>query len=189
MPKRKASSRTGGTGDINPQWFNLTSVGVSATYADSATTLPRERLPYGNKSQVMEVLKVQFLISNTATYVLTAATAASVRAYLTTTSFGTTEPLVTQMSGKVLAKKRVDFFSTAVAAAMTGYSGSSIEEIMDLTDQAGNGILVATDNLFTGNIQTGATNPLSGGNIGCRLLYRWKNVGLSEYIGIVQSQQ
>lgn len=191
MPKRKASSRGfgGGSGDVNPQWFNMTAaIQPAAAYADVGTTLPRERLPYGNKSQVMEVLKAQFLLGNGGTYVLTAATAASLRLYVTTTSFSTTEPSSAQMSGKVLCKKRIDFFSTALAPAVSGYTDDSIERLIDLTDDAGNGLLVATDSVFLGTIQTGATNPLTGAGIGCRLLYRWKNVGLQEYIGIVQSQ-
>jgi hypothetical protein len=190
MPKRKGSKAFGGgTGDVNPQWFNMATVAATAGYLDVGTTLPRERLPYGNKSQVMEVLKVQFLLPTTKTFVLTAATAATLTAYLTTSSFQTTEPNGAAMTGKVVAKKRVDFYSTAAAPAQSGYAEPSFEAIIDLSDGAGNGVLIATDQVYVGTIQTGATNPLNGGNIGCRLFYRWKNVGLSEYIGIVQSQQ
>ncbi len=191
MPKRARGGQRfgGGSGDVNPQWFNMTVSGnLAAAYQDVGTSMPRERLPFGNKSQVMEVLKVQFTMGPTQTFVLTAATAASVRCYLTTTSFGTAEPLQTQFSGRIVAKKRIDFASTAAAAAATVYVGPGLDEPVDVTDGAGNGILVATDSIFIGCIQTGNTNPITGGVIGSRVLYRWKNVALSEYIGIVQSQ-
>ena len=56
----------------------------------------------------------------------------------------------------------------------------------DLTDGAGHGYLVATDQIYLqiSSSNTGATNYCNG-----KLYYRWKNVNLQEYIGIVQSQQ
>jgi len=184
--KRKSSSFGGGTGDINPQWFNMSAATVGAAYSDVATTLPRERLPYGNRSQVMEVLKVEFSAGTTQTVVPTAAVAASARFYLTTTTFATTEPTSAQMSGKVIARSSISVMATA---GSTGQGAIDTIKMVDCTDGAGNGVLVATDQMFFGIIQTGATNPLTAGNVNCRILYRWKNVGLTEYIGIVQSQQ
>lgn len=66
----------------------------------------------------------------------------------------------------------------------------NLSEYDDLTDQAGHGLLVATDNIYL-NVwmdSTGAqviTNPA----VVCTLHYRLKEIGLQEYIGIVQSQQ
>lgn len=64
----------------------------------------------------------------------------------------------------------------------------------DLTDGAGHGVLVATDNVFL-TLQT-ALSSIIGTSVGgitgvaeCAILYRFKEVGLAEYIGIVQSQQ
>lgn len=188
MPKRKSAPKGfgGGTGDVNPQWFNLTSQAITTTYGNTATTLPRERLPYGNKSQVMEVLKVQFLQAPTQTVDLTAATYSAQRMYITTSSFGTAEPTLGQSSGKVLCKKSILIARTAAAPAAD--LSWPLEDIIDLTDGAGNGILVATDSIFLGAIEVGVTLGTDN-TLGCRLLYRWKNVGLTEYIGIVQSQQ
>lgn len=56
----------------------------------------------------------------------------------------------------------------------------------DLTDGAGHGILIATDQIFV-QMKSQATGTANSAYI--KLCYRWKNVGLSEYIGIVQSQQ
>lgn len=187
MPKRKSTKFGGGTGDVNPQWFNMNPQTTVGAYADVATTLPRERLPYGNKSQVMEVLKVEFFPDPILTLAMTAATFSSIRLYLLTKTFGGTEPLVTQMSGNVLARKVIMVANTAAAPAVDIYL-AGIDGIVDLTDGAGNGVLAATDQLFLGVANSAFT---AGGTVkwGCRLLYRWKNVSLAEYIGIVQSQQ
>lgn len=67
-------------------------------------------------------------------------------------------------------------------------------DIHDLTDGAGHGILVATDQIFLTQ-QTGLTS-MGGstadtitGFVQADLIYRFKEVKLQEYIGIVQSQQ
>ncbi len=190
MPKRKSSKGFGGgTGDVNPQWFNLTgnATGLATAYNENGNVLPRERLPYGNKSQVMEILKVQFTRPGNQTIALTAATFSSLRMYLTTSSFGTTEPVITQLGGKVIAFNRWEVANTAAAPAVN-IAITSINDIIDITDDAGNGLLVATDSIFVGAIEVGLT-VAANASYGCRVLYRWKNVGLSEYIGIVQSQQ
>lgn len=186
MSKRRRPGLGGGTGDINPQWFNMNVNTLAATYSDTATPMPVQRLNNKSNSMVMEVLKIEFGIGGTQTIVPTAATAASLRWYLTTTSFGTTEPTVQQVTGKVLGRARIDVLA---AAGSAGQSAIDTLKLVDLTDGAGHGILAATDSLFLGTIQTGATNPSTAGTGTCRILYRWKNVGLAEYIGIVQSQQ
>lgn len=67
-------------------------------------------------------------------------------------------------------------------------------EFHDLTDGAGHGILVATDNIYL-SVQTSLTayNGSSADEIigfcFADLIYRFKEVKLQEYIGIVQSQQ
>ncbi len=58
--------------------------------------------------------------------------------------------------------------------------------VVDLTDDTGHGVLVATDNIFIQCFSSSALNPITAS---ARLFYRWKNVSLAEYIGIVQSQQ
>ena len=183
--KRGRGSLTGGTGDVNPQWFNLGLSNMTATYADAAIQLPRERLPYGNASQVMEVLRVEFSPAGTSTLNITAGTDSAARIYVTTKTFGIVEPTATQSSGNVIAKWRVEMPSEG-----TGLTTCIMNTpfVVDLTDGVGHGLLVATDSIFVGNIQTAATSPINA-SVNVRLLYRWKNVGLSEYIGIVSSQQ
>jgi len=57
---------------------------------------------------------------------------------------------------------------------------------IDTTDGNGNGILIATDRLFVvgGNVSGGTAATYI-----CKILYRMVNVGITEYVGIVQSQQ
>jgi len=57
---------------------------------------------------------------------------------------------------------------------------------IDMTDGAGNGILIATDRLF---ITGGNVNGTSGARYVAKLKYRLSSVGIEEYVGIVQSQQ
>jgi hypothetical protein len=185
MSKRNRGSLTGGTGDVNPQWFNLPALTMGNAYVDVSSTLPRERLPYGNLSQVMEVLKVEFSLATTSVLNATVGTNSASRMYLTTRTFGTVEPTTPQNNGGVVTKWRIELPSTAASATAEVFQGVYLS---DLTDGAGHGMLVATDNVFLGGIQTAATSPING-VVNVRLLYRWKNVQLQEYIGIVQSQQ
>jgi len=55
-----------------------------------------------------------------------------------------------------------------------------------LSDSAGHGVLIATDNIY---VQIKSQNTVSTNDVRLKIFYRWKNVGLQEYIGIVQSQQ
>jgi len=55
-----------------------------------------------------------------------------------------------------------------------------------LTDNMGNGILIATDRIF---VVGGSFGSALVARATCKILYRQTNVGVMEYIGIVQSQQ
>ena len=57
---------------------------------------------------------------------------------------------------------------------------------VDLTDNAGNGMLVATDRIVIYGANTSGT---IAGTYVAKVLYRLKEVGIQEYVGIVQSQQ
>jgi len=68
-------------------------------------------------------------------------------------------------------------------------SGTNMVEqpaVFDMTDGAGHGILIATD-----FIHLQVFSATTGNAVEARLkfLFRWKNVSIEEYIGIVQSQQ
>jgi len=56
----------------------------------------------------------------------------------------------------------------------------------DLSDGAGHGTLIATDQIF---FQIASSNTGAQNTAAVKVWYRWKNVSLQEYVGIVQSQQ
>jgi hypothetical protein len=186
MSKRaRGDSLTGGTGDVNPQTLTI---GITQTTADNGIlvqqALPIPRYPQKNgKSIVMEILKVDFLRE---TY-LTAATE-SVQVLLTTNPAA---PLVAttpaDMSAAVLDPRWIAAaWVDLVLSSAVGFADQSRIYSTDLTDQAGHGYLVATDNLYLAlrTITTAQINSFI-----CRITYRFKEVSLAAYVGIVQSQQ
>lgn len=174
MKRGRDSSLTGGTGDVNPQYLT-TSATQSANDTTTTTqiTLPIQRLPSGNRAQVMEVLKVFYFLDSTV------ATSISISIFLSTASFGTTTTSYSE--------PRV--FSACSLRRILTTSGS-VEDVnpfvQDLTDGAGHGIIVATDSIYA---QVSSSNTSAINTVRFKILYRWKDVPLSEYIGVVQSQQ
>ena len=177
---------TGGTKDVNPQFLT---VRVTQTGADTATTgsfgVPIQRVGPNTqgKAIIMEVLKAFFNMPTNGVIGAAGETIDSVSAFWSTVDFGTTgtswsEPRV--FAG--CQRQRVGAFTAAGTFADTEENGLIMQ---DLTDGAGHGILVATDNVF---MQVISANGLTN-QVDCKLLYRWKEVSLIEYIGIVQSQQ
>ena len=73
-----------------------------------------------------------------------------------------------------------------VAAFTTGVTQQNLPHHYDFTDNNGNGVLVATDRIFIvgANVSGTLANKYT-----CKLKYRLVNVGIAEYVGIVQSQQ
>lgn len=181
MPKRSAStSLTGGTGDVNPQWM-VVYVTQSANDTTTSTSFPNPVPKYpGSQGRaiVMEVLAVQIIFDDLA---LPANNAALVLALATSDLSGQTSQQVFR-SPKVLALATKDL----IYATGAGFLWTDRMVYVELTDAAGHGVLVGTDAIFPtyASATTGAQNT---GTI--RIKYRLKEVGLAEYIGIVQSQQ
>jgi len=172
---RRRTTLTGGTGDVSPQFANFT---ATQSGADTTTTtsfaVPIQRLPAGNQAQVMEVLKIFWRIAGTVVE-----TDNTVSGFFSTTSFGTT--------ATNFAEPRV--FGHVFRSVNITTSGQIVVQepyVQDLTDGAGHGVLIATDNIFL-QVVSGTTSATN--TIYAKILYRWKNVPLAEYIGIVQSQQ
>lgn len=70
-------------------------------------------------------------------------------------------------------------------ATTSGSQVTTFPLCVDLTDEAGNGTLVATDRIFlTGGDISGTTVA----NFVCKILYRVVSVPALEFVGIVQSQ-
>lgn len=172
---------TGGTGDVNPQFMNISG---SQSGADTTTqiqqAIPVQRLQTAGRAQVMEILKVLF----NATYIQTSATGAvshSIRVTLGTKSG------VSSISDPTIFAYHEKYNLNAFTAAGTGLlNREDTPYVLDLTDGQGHGFLVGADSLYM-NIQSTATGQTNSANV--KILYRWKDVSIQEYVGIVQSQQ
>lgn len=182
--ERNGGTLTGGTGDVSPQWMTFS---ATQSAADTTTSvqqaIPVQRLQSAGKAQVMEVLKV--VIDTTALPVIgnVAEVLRSISVFVSTTNFGATA--TTWAEPRVFAASLKNTRGAFTAGGTYGYAFSSMDS-QDLTDGAGHGILVATDNIFlqVQSVATGVANVAR-----CKILYRWKNVPMVEYVGIVQSQQ
>lgn len=177
---------TGGSGDVNPQTMIIVGSGAVAGAAGVQRTtigLPIPRLPTpAGKSLVMEILWVEFVHRS-----LTAAAGATAEYHMSLT----TNPAAPATIQAAVADPRTvaDWNTniTATAAPASFWTSEGISEV-DLTDQAGHGFLVATDNLFLDAFTSGPAAAAMNVPV-CRIGYRFKLVSLQEYIGIVQAQQ
>lgn len=169
-------SLTGGTGDVNPQ---LLSFLVTESAADTTTTqqqtLPVEKFgsSRSGKARIIEVLKVYFVPGGVSTEV-----DSNFSVHLSTTSFAAT--------ATAFNEPRV--FASMIERRLLTTSGTftlTYPYVMDLTDSTGHGVLIATDSIFA---QLSSTT--TGIAISCsiKILYRFKQVNITEYVGIVQSQ-
>lgn len=183
---RGSDTLTGGTKDVNPQWLTLTSLSqtVANTFVQQATNLPISRLPTrSGRAMVMEVLKVwfDFPAPLTGGFSPTGQTTV-IYAVLSTSPVGT----VDSSDATVFAYADQDFRGAFTAGGSYAMAFQSAPVQLDLTDGAGHGILIATDSIY---LSLSSLNASAIAGLGCKILYRWKEVSLEEYIGIVQSQQ
>lgn len=210
MPKGKSNDLTGGTGDVNPQYMRgfvqlptgTFSPATGSTWVQVQLPIPISRLRQAQgKATVMELLKVFF--AGSVSYQPQSPFQLVSNVTLTTKQSSSpvpfADPSVIAFSGTNL-----DVQASAIPAAGTvplAYIVSGIEatpQVYDCTDGAGHGVLVATDAVFLG-IQTVMFDPdnaaqwpqptYTAANATAVMLYRFKEVTLQEYIGIVQSQQ
>jgi len=169
-----ASSKqlTGGTKDVNPQILACSLIipaGSGSKCQVQEVALPVQRLNNRNRSMVMEVLSLQFMPQGDDTHHI---------------HFGLATSKPTSSSGilPILTDSNVFFedrsYSETLNKAPAGL-------FYTLHDGAGHGQLVAADKLYLFLYTTSAEAMV----LDCRITYRWKNVSLTEYIGIVQATQ
>ena len=179
---------TGGTKDVNPQYlqgFVTLSAANTATEVTLGTPIVRVGPASGGKSIIMEVLKL-WVEGPGVDLDNAAATDRNFNFSVSTTSSGGTAAIMNLDNPRTLAKISHEL-RNAFTAAGTGILFNRIEPMTwDFTDGAGHGILVATDNIF---IQGSTAGMTAAGTFRFKISYRFKEVSLVEYIGIVQSQQ
>lgn len=132
---------------------------------------------------VMELLKVFYALDEPTTIAAAAETTKLVRTILTTKNWGTTS--VGFDDGSVVSEYTYQVIG-AFTAAGTYARNTAQPFVQDLTDGAGHGVLIATDSI---NIQMNSSGTSLTNVCRIKLLYRWKDVAIEEYVGIVQSQQ
>jgi len=184
MKRARGESLTGGTGDVNPQWMTLSLLTLTAN--NQATTqqtqLPVTRTQGARgKATIIEILKVQFFANSINN---TPAAGGDLRQFTVTLSTAAQASAAPSIPNTI-AYTNTQFFG-AFSAGQSFYAVTNYPIQQDLTDGAGHGVLVATDSIYLNGVTFGYA---AQGVFGCRILYRFKDVSLTEYIGIVQSQQ
>lgn len=201
MAKRarsSSSSLTGGTGDVNPQWFRfpeITATTVDAVVSQTVNTpLNAFNQSSGGRATVMELLKVNFEDSTTFLPGITTTTQVADKKmgiYLGNQDVSTNE------IGRGMAAPRCQAHqSVRLTIAPPGQPGdvmpviSQEEYLLDLTDGAGHGILIATPSLtFANSIFTTGPGTIQQSFRVAAFLFRFKEIDLTEFLGILQSQQ
>jgi hypothetical protein len=170
---------TGGSKDYKPEYMTITASAGTNASATTAFPLPVMRnfsSSNGAKAQVIEALK--FIVELPQLY-STAAAYSDVRVHLSTKNHGTTATTLADPDTFVGLGKQSVFCTSGAVTTDTTVS-------FDFTDGMGNGILLATDNVYAQltNVATGQTITAA-----CKLFYRVYSASVTEYVGIVQSQQ
>ncbi len=178
------SKLTGGTGDVNPQFYTgLITMAATDTDEVKAYLAPVSKgiFTKAGRATVMEILAVY---SELPGFPLAVAGALSqTRAIY----FATTDGIKSSIGDPGVFAG----FSSQKQSAFTalGSYAATFDNmyIWDLTDQAGHGFLLASDYFYV-TVNTRSYTPAVG-TFAFKVMYRYKNVSLTEYIGIVQSQQ
>lgn len=175
---------TGGSRDVNPQFFGMqTTQSAADTTTSSDLTVPITRIPGGKQVTIIELLKIFWVTTELPPGVGAAASTDTIRCSLSSVNTGTT--ILAYEDGRLIAR-RTKISVMAFTAAGTFFAYTDEPLITDLTDGAGHGVLFAADRI---SLQVNSTGTGVANQCNIKVLYRFKRVGLAEYIGIVQSQQ
>jgi len=183
-----SAALTGGTNDVNPQFMKVR-VTSSSTTANTVTSvavpIPVQRLATGGRAQVLEILKVYYDVNETAA--TETALHFQYTICLSSRSNGTTIPALGNADPYTVLFKNSCISMPVVSSLLQDC------QCIDLTDGAGHGILFGMDNLYVlfqwnSTVAAGsAVNASSAPYCNLNIAYRWKNVGFSEYVGMVTS--
>ena len=179
---------TGGTDDVNPQYLSsgtFTSAADTVTSVFIPTPIARVGPQSGGSATVMEVLKIFVNMPDlTSGQIVAAMTRFKAQIAFCTSDPGTN--LVGLGNPKVFALFQNQMISSFTAGGTGIESIREDPRVWDFTDNAGHGVLIATDNIY---VQVDTSDYGAVGDFQWKILYRFKKVALAEYIGIVQSQQ
>jgi len=188
MKRGRGDTLTGGTKDVNPQQYtiNLVQSGNDLTN-NIKVPVPVYRFPLKNdRAMVMEILRVQWIIKD----IPVVTGIVNIIGAISTNDSGMANAalsVVQQQYEAVSGPNVIDAYSIdGIFATASGFFVYSRIEDHDKTDSAGHGVLVATDFLY---LVLASSNSGAALELTAKITYRWKEVSLAEYIGIVQSQQ
>lgn len=180
MKKGGRESLTGGTGDVNPQWYTTrqtqTGTDVTSTFAFPLPPGMGLTMGQGGKATAMEILKVQFFFPTGTT---TTTGSPNINMALSNKNWGTTAPSQGTADATIVAvaSKTWQFVGTT-AAFQVQYDPF----VVDLTDNAGHGILYGSQYIYL-TIWSNGTG--SANTVSVRVLYREKKISQTEMIGMV----
>lgn len=192
MPKRaKSDTLTGGTKDVNPQWWVITTTQATA---DAITTLsyplPVQRLQQGSdKSMVMEILGIYW---DMPVYALVSAQTLSLYAFLTTNNPNVPAAPTVGILQQIRARGTcIDYINRQMVSNVAPTNENVFDEPIyhPINDGAGHGLLIGTDSVYMTLVTSVPSTTAALNNVTARILYRLKEVTIQEYVGIVQSQQ
>lgn len=172
-------SLTGGTRDMNPQWFHF-----DGTQTANDTTLCKElalpvtRLPQRNRVVILELLKFHGVWLNGFNV---AVANQDILIGLSTANYANAVNAYLDYPACFMSLKK----QFAVVGAAGGLPTTN-DFSYDFTDGAGHGLLVAADKIY---FLIASSFTAQSNHVNCGLLYRFKAVSMTEYVGIVQGGQ
>lgn len=197
-------SLTGGTRDVNPQPMKFqikppaAVTSATPTIVAVAVPIPVQRIPSGRRAQVMEILKLQYDINFKKTTVTDTAALNSMHLTLSSRSYSTTAvPVYLNADPFIIYSAKHVPTNSAGGGTVAGGTANNANDpflttqMVDLTDGAGHGVLYGHDTLFGQGqfLATLATTTLTTDSCyNVCIWYRWKNVGFTEYVGMVTGQ-
>lgn len=216
--KRGRDTLTGGTMDVNPQWFKVPVDNQTVAVVPPNGTIRRVRtvrlpLPINrinqtdkNTATIIEILKCRWSWALKQSFIGNEVpTSWSIAGYLTTVAPGDPFPTGVSEKGTTLDWFTAENFTQPIIGVgdpivniLPFDQSSDVQPVThELHDGAGHGILVATDAIYVSlvldyfNESLPATGNASyeSSAILCEIMYRYKKVALTEFVGIVQSQE
>lgn len=163
--------------DINPQFFSFVVTGViNNVYSETTVPLPYPRFttPAG-RQPVIEVLKIEVETND--------------YSYINATGHGLFTTLSTTAGSEEAFLDNPHLFFKHREYLLGATAHFTSPDVYEYTDNNGKGLLLAVDNIYAGIQSAGWESSGEIPKAYFKIFYRFRNVSLAEYIGIVQSQQ